>query len=171
MGYKETFKKALDQVFALNGSPHSIALGFAFGFYVSTTPFWGIQTLIALLFAFLLRVSRASALAGVHFHILCFPLLPAFYALEYKIGHVLIDAWPGLWPMDFDATVLKHFDFHDLGPRTAFDLGFPILLGSILIGLPASLIVYRIVAKGAALFQAKRRRGRARQEPNKIDPR
>ena len=65
------------QVIQLRATPHRVALGFAIGVFTACTPFLGVQTVLACLLAFLLRVSMPAALLGTF------------------IGNPL--SWPAIW--------------------------------------------------------------------------
>ena len=56
--------RRLQAALRLDDPPHRIALALAVGVFVSCTPFWGFQTILAVLIAMLLRLNRAATVAG-----------------------------------------------------------------------------------------------------------
>lgn len=65
-------------------SPWRVALALAVGVFISVTPFWGFQTLLALLIAWLCRLNRAVTVAGTWLNLPWFA--PFVYAGALTIG-------------------------------------------------------------------------------------
>ncbi len=114
------------------------------GFYLGFTPFYGVQTWIAILIRALLGWSRIAAVVGVHIHDLYFFLWPTIYALEYRVGRFLMGTYS-----------TPPVDLHHVHWRTAINLGLPILVGSIPIRIPAAVLFYFIVLRAAQAYARK----------------
>ena len=75
-------------------SPWRVALALAVGVFISFTPFWGFQTLLALLVASLARLNRAVTVAGTWLNLPWFA--PFVYAGALKLGAVLLPDLSGV---------------------------------------------------------------------------
>lgn len=129
----------LRKVFHIKDSPESIARGLALGILFGFTPLFGFKTLLSLLLAFGLRGNKIAAVIGASLHDLALPLLPILLRVEYDIGFWLLSQ-PHQLP-----TALHHLHLrpHEwLTWTTFFTVGAPMLLGSLVIGLPVSGLVY-----------------------------
>lgn len=131
------------KLFRINDSPLKIALGFGLGVFTGVMP--GIGPLIALLFAFLLRVNRASALLGS----ILFNTWISFIAflMAIKIGSVVTglnynevyNGWNGL---------IKSFKWEKLFEASVYDVLIPIGVGYLIISfiftIVTTVVVYMI---------------------------
>ena len=71
-------------------SPWRVALALAIGVFLSFTPFWGFQTLLALLMAWIFRLNRAVTLAGTWINLPWFaPFVYAGALMEPVRGRML----------------------------------------------------------------------------------
>src|SRR3989338_5028457 len=84
---KALWEKLLHQ----EASPDQIAGGFALGLFVSFLPFPGLQTLLALAAAFLLRTNKVACLIGLNLHLMVLPVIPLLFWVEYEFGKVILD--------------------------------------------------------------------------------
>ena len=75
-------------------SPWRVALALAVGVFISFTPLWGVQTLLALLVATLTRLNRAVTVAGTWINLPWFA--PFIYAGAVKLGAWLLPDLSGL---------------------------------------------------------------------------
>ena len=75
-------------------SPWRVALALAVGVFLSFTPFWGFQTLLALLVAWICRLNRAVTVAGTWINLPWFA--PFVYAGALKIGAALLPHLSGV---------------------------------------------------------------------------
>lgn len=73
----------------LKSSPRKIALGFALGVFIAHTPTLGLQTVLALSLAALLKVNPVSATLGVYVS------NPFSYALCFRVGAWMVGMSPG----------------------------------------------------------------------------
>jgi hypothetical protein len=68
--------------------PWRIALALALGVFISFTPFWGVQTLLSLLAATLLRLNKAVTVTGAWLNLPWFA--PFVYAGALALGRALV---------------------------------------------------------------------------------
>jgi len=118
-------------------SPWRVALALAVGVFISFTPFWGFQTLLALLVAWLGRLNRAVTLAGTWINLPWFA--PFVYAGALKIGAALLP------------------DLSGLAGLSAW-----LLLGSTALGCAAGVVTW-VIAYAAIRARRARRRRQAEQ--------
>lgn len=119
----------------LQASPETLARGVALGLFISTTPTFGIQTLIALFLAALFRVSKLAAVLAVQFtNALTAPFV---YAGTYYLGAYLLGQPSQENPLsDFSLSTLK-----ELGPSVLAALG----VGGLLVGIILAVMGYFMV--------------------------
>ena len=154
----------IGRVGRLRGSPHAIALGFAFGVLVSFTPFIGTHFIQAAILAFVFRVSViASAFGTFVGNPLTFPFI---WLGSYKLGswllgssgqfsdHELRDGfaqlWDGIWSGSANTLAAA---FEVLWPLIK-----PMTVGGLPLGLVFALIFYYIVRRATEAYQARRSR-------------
>lgn len=134
-GFFRQFKLHLIRLARIKSSPDAVARGMALGIFIGFTPFFGFHILIALFFAFILQQNKIATFVGVW---ITNPLTaPFIYALEYEIGRMLL-AKPAIGVVLFN---------RELTWDTALQLGLPLGLGSIVLGLPVALISYALTLR------------------------
>jgi uncharacterized protein len=77
--------------------PWRVALALSVGVFISFTPFYGVQTILALVVATLLRLNRAITVTGTWLNLPWFA--PFIYAGAIKLGTVLVpdlQGWSGI---------------------------------------------------------------------------
>ena len=123
----------------IEDTPHSIALGVAIGIFFGFTPLWSLKTLLSIAVAWLCKSNKIAAAISVQLHDLILPFMPAIYLWEYKLG---------FWAMH--GSFPRRARFWNLALRdyirweTFFSVGRPLLIGSLILGLPSAAIVYFI---------------------------
>ena len=122
---------------AIRDTPHSVSLGGAIGIFMGFTPLYGIKTLLSFVTAWLLKSNKIAAVIGVTLHDLVLPFAPALHWWEYKVGFWIMH---GHFPrrMGFRHVPLRDY----MQWTTFFTVGQPILIGSLIIGLPISVVAY-----------------------------
>jgi len=126
----------------IEASPHAIAFGVAIGIFFGFTPLWSLKTLLSIGVAWLMGGNKIAAAISVQLHDLILPFMPAIYLWEYKIGFWVLN---GRLPQRFN---MRHLSFRDyIHWETFFTVGRPLLIGSLVIGLPSAAIVY-LVTRG-----------------------
>jgi uncharacterized protein (DUF2062 family) len=135
------FKLRLIHLIRLRSDPDAIGRGMALGLFIGFTPTFGLHLPLALLFAFLLRQNKIAALVGVW---ITNPLTaPVIYGLEYQIGRMLLGQQP-----------LSAFPrISELSWSMALQLGTPLLLGSLVLGLPMAMIGYALTVRFVPCLQ------------------
>ncbi len=135
----------------IEDTPHSIALGVAIGIFFGFTPLWSLKTLLSIAGAWLCRGSKLAAAVSVNLHDLTFPLMPAFFLWEYKFGFW---AMHGHFPRSIRHSTLGLRDY--LHWQTFYSMGRPVLLGSVILGLPAAAVSYFICRALVTRHRARR---------------
>lgn len=131
----------------LDASPHTVALGFAIGVYMSFSPFLGFHLALSGLIAWLLGANVVASLMG---NFLGNPITyPFMWAAIYKAGALLMGS-----PIDSGVQPSGGFSFDMTG---AWDLFMPMLIGSVPVGILAALLFYFPVRTGVRRYQAARR--------------
>lgn len=150
------------QLTAIKAPPESVALGFALGVFLGFTPFFGLKTLLALLLAWLLRSNKLAAFLGVTLHDVLLPFMPALLRLEYQLGY-----WSLNSPHHFAPKMhLRHEHLHaPLHWTAVFASAKPLLVGSIIVGLPLAFASYFIVR---SVLSKTKRIAAARVNPKEL---
>ncbi len=146
----------------LRASPHEIALGCALGAFVSVTPLLGVQTILAVLLATLLRASVPAAIVGTF---VGNPLSwPFIWASTYAMGLQMVGLEGVLDPATFQhnmlvvwAAVIEHSpQLLDATVALLWPLVWPMLAGSIPLGLLTGAVVYYICRNGVQAWRHRR---------------
>lgn len=149
----------------LPGSPHSIALGFAFGTLLSFTPLFGFHIFVAVGFAYVLGGNLLAAALGTAVgNPLTFPIIAA---ISIRLGNAFLGH-----PVDPAAAEDIEARFVVLQfPELFGNLFLPYLIGGLLLGLPAAFVGYLVMRPLAAAYQARRaaRRRKQRQSQDTTD--
>lgn len=129
--------------------PHAMAGGLSIGFFFGFIPTFGFKTLLAIGGALFFRCNTIAAIVGVTVHDVFFWSWPFLFRLEFQIGHWLLSNphafAPKLVKADFRMSEIMQWD-------NFIDVGLPLLVGSIVIALPISLLAY-----GVTLYAMLRR--------------
>lgn len=156
----------------LRGSPEQIARGLAVGTVVAFTPTIGVQTLLALGLATLLRANRPVSIVPTW---LTNPItIPPVYLFTYWVGsHV----WPGPSAEEVGhalrvaAGEIARSDVlalhNQLGTLMALggDVIVAMAIGGLIVGIGAGAVVYFGALRGLAALQARKRRRRRSRVP------
>ncbi|RMG92310.1 MAG: DUF2062 domain-containing protein [Chloroflexi bacterium] len=121
-------------------SPQQVALAFAVGTFISILPTPGVNTLLAVLAAFLFRLHKGALLASLA--VWNVVVVAPFYALSHLIGQAI-------WRMvhvSAQATAVPN-------PTTTLAIGF--LLGNFIIAVFLTSTSYAIVRSSVAAYRQK----------------
>lgn len=136
------------------GSPHAIAGGFSLGLFLALTPTVGVQIVIAIFLATILKVSRPASLVAV---MITNPVtVPPIFTFNYWVGSIFLDG-PSV------KEVYQHFisiaakmaklDFWEVGElikafaTTGQDMLLPLALGSLLVATLAGAVSYVVLLR------------------------
>ncbi len=132
----------------LQDSPHSIALGFAIGVFMSFSPFLGFHLLLSGVAAWILRAHIVASMIG---NFLGNPITyPFMWAAVYQCGALLLGQQAAGGAANLNSSLSQGF-------AEAWEIFLPMLAGSIPIGVGAALLFYFPVKSGVARYQAARR--------------
>jgi uncharacterized protein (DUF2062 family) len=121
--------------------PWRLALSLAVGVFISFTPFYGLQTLLAIGTAIVLRLNRAATVAGTWLNLPWFA--PLVYAGALRLGTLVIPDPQGIrgaWL----AQILSEpgsLSWRDL-PVLLDHVSLPLLVGTSLLGGVAGIVTY-----------------------------
>lgn len=87
----KTFRQNATYIISLKGDAHWLALSFAIGLFIGTTPFYGAHTVLALMAVSIFRFNLPVLLMGAWLTMP--PILPFIYYAGYRIGRFVL---PGL---------------------------------------------------------------------------
>jgi uncharacterized protein (DUF2062 family) len=90
----QRWRARLSALWSHDESPWRTALGLAVGVFLSFTPFWGFQTVLALVLATLFGLNRAVTVAGTWLNLPWFA--PFVYAGAVKLGALMLPDLSGL---------------------------------------------------------------------------
>lgn len=129
--------RRLQVLLGIDDTPHRIALSFAIGVFLAFFPIYGTHTALALLAAYVFRVSRAPALLGIWVN------NPWTIIPMYMTGTIL-----GCEMLGVSASELSSLDWHQAVHSfhglldTLRPYLWPFLVGNTVLGLLAAVIAY-----------------------------
>jgi len=149
---RKIFRGQSTKLFVIKDTPQSIALGAAIGVLLGFTPLFGLKTLLALLLAAVFRVNKIASVVAVSLQDMVLPLWPVMLRLEFAIGYWLLHD-PHQWPPRLD---LHRVDYRLwLHWKQFAAVGGPTLLGSVILGVPTSLLAFFLIRTVVARRQAR----------------
>ena len=122
----------------LDARPRQIAAGFSIGIAAGFLPLNPSPIVVATAVAWLLKQNIVAAVAGAAMAILYIPLLPLIWLAEYRLGTLIL---PVQHPLTLDQARL--WDVLQKG----WDVYAAMLVGSIIIAAPITLIAYLVVKR------------------------
>jgi uncharacterized protein len=125
----------------LDATPDQIAGGFSIGIFASFLPLNPSPTLTAIVVAWLLKRNVMAAIAGAAAAILFLPLLPLIWLAEYRLGKLIL---PVKHPVTLDQARLWEV------LQKGWDVYAAMLVGSIIIATPVTLLTYLVIKRLAA---------------------
>ncbi len=141
----------------MHRSPHTVALGLAIGAFVAVLPVVGIQMLMAVGIAWILRGSAAAALAGTF---VANPLTyPGLWLASYEMGCMILGVGSvfggGLEALSQARLSVAAVSL-DLLAESGWRLWKPMLIGAVPLGLAAAAISYVLGRRLVMSYQAGR---------------
>jgi uncharacterized protein (DUF2062 family) len=137
----------------LRGKPEALARGLACGVFAGLFPFFGSQTLLAVLLAFLFRGNKILALVGPWISN-PFTSVP-IYAFNFYIGKWLLN--------DHTSTEINWRSWEDI-KELGIEIIWPLFVGCVVVGLVCAIISYflglRLIRRVRASHQQRYRRKR-----------
>ena len=146
------------RLLAIRDTPEAIAGGVAIGIFFWFPPLFGLKTVGAILFAWLTRSNILAAVIAVTLHDVLLPLMFVIYRWEYCLGYWLLNT-PHHWPQRLSrANWLLHHRWADwrIFWRTFSTIGKPLLVGSVIFGIPVALISFVVTRKIVRRHQQKK---------------
>lgn len=141
-GFFRQFKLNVIRLARIKSHADAVARGLALGVFIGLTPTFGLQIFLSLGLAYLLRQNKLATFVGVW---VTNPLTaPFIYGLEYEVGRILLDI-PAVYS----------FDFH-LSWKMGSRVFGPMLLGSVVLGIPAAIIAYLLGLKFVPVLRKSR---------------
>jgi uncharacterized protein len=135
-------------------SPARLAAALAVGAFIGYTPFWGVQMVLALILATLLRLNRTVTVAGTWLNLPW--TAPLVYAAALRIGHVVVPDPEGVRSAGLASLLADPVAF---GWRRALsvlsDMSTPFLVGTTIVASCVAVVTFCVVFGVAG----RRRRG------------
>jgi uncharacterized protein (DUF2062 family) len=135
-----------------------MALGVSVGMFFGFVPLIGLKTLLAMGTARVMRGNIIAAAIAVTLHDVVLPLAPLLLRWEYQIGYWLLSHPhqfpPSLKMGHYSPSVWLHWN-------SFFTIGFPLLLGSVVVALPAAVLSYTLTLRW---FEKRQKRMREKAE-------
>ncbi|HPF40792.1 MAG TPA: DUF2062 domain-containing protein [Phycisphaerae bacterium] len=165
----------VQRILHLDDSPHRIAFGVFLGFVVGWTPTMGLQIVIYLLLAYLLRANRASGLLPVF---LTNPITAVpVYLLNWQIGRWILHP-NGLSPAtiaaqreairnfvgNFRLSRLLDADFWSSAGAAFHAFGMELVVGCLVVGVACGVAGYIAAYYGVIAYRKRRAQRMARLE-------
>ena len=148
------------RVLSLNDTPHRIALGVAIGIFVAWTPTMGLQMVLAVAMAFLLK---ANKLVGIPFVWISNPatIFP-IYVPNYWVGCKLLGKQPDAWDaireaIKFDGSALDRIQ---LWYSTTSSIFWELWIGSLVVALILGVMTYFAVYRMIVVYRGRLHRRR-----------
>lgn len=142
-GPRERISQMWVRMRQLEGNPHYVALGMAIGVFISITPIIPLQTVVAIVLAFLVRGSKSAAVLGTW---LSNPLtIPLVYYANYQLGCVLLGHQATLDNIAFDS----FSQMMELG----LEVTWAMIIGSLVIGGSLGVVAYLVTFRAFKTFR------------------
>ena len=122
----------------LDAQPEAIATGFSIGIFASFLPLNPSPLIVATVAAWLLKRNVVAAVAGAVASILYIPLLPLIWLAEYRLGKLIL-------PVRHELTLNQARLWNVV--RNSWDVYAAMLIGSIIIATPITLLTYWAVKR------------------------
>ena len=164
MNLRRWFQDHSLKLLAIRDTPEAIAGGVAIGIFFWFPPLLGLKTVGAIFFAWLTRSNILAAVIAVTLHDVLLPVMIVVYRWEYCLGFWILSS-PHHWPQRLShENWILHRRWTDWGGffKTFAVIGKPMLLGSLLLGVPTAVVSFFITRN---FVEHHRRKKLARTAP------
>lgn len=145
--WSRSTRYVVHRVRRLSATPHAVALGFAAGVFVASTPFMGFHMIMATLLAWVIGGSIVAAILGTFIgNPLTYPL---FWISTYEIGSIMLGGGHEKLRLDFSEGI---FQADQIWAAVQ-----PMTLGAIPVGLALGALSYALVRPAVNAYQHRRR--------------
>lgn len=143
----------LSALLHLDDPPRRIARSLAVGVFIGCTPFWGLQTALSIVVAWVFGLNRVAAVTGTWLNLPW--VAPFVYGASLKVGGVLVPDPEGMRAAWLDY-LLEHWQYVSWHDALALfrELSLALLVGTLVVGAVAAVGAYAV-----ALFILSARRG------------
>lgn len=138
LSLKQRIRTTWQKLSHLDARPDQIAAGFSIGIAASFLPLNPSPIIVATVVAWLLKRNVIAAVAGGTVAILYTPLVPLMWLAEYRVGKLIL---PVQHPLVLDQARLWDV------LQKSWDVYAAMLVGSIIIATPVTLLTYLIVKR------------------------
>jgi uncharacterized protein (DUF2062 family) len=141
----------------LDDPPWRLALSLAVGVFISFTPFYGLQTALAIGAALALRLNRAATVAGTWLNLPWFA--PVIYAGALRLGTLVVPDPSGVRGAWLDHVLAQpgSLSWRDV-PVLLDYMSLPLLVGTSMLGSVAGVVTYvvslRLISRRRASREA-----------------
>ncbi|MFP4474303.1 MAG: DUF2062 domain-containing protein [Desulfatibacillaceae bacterium] len=142
---RRVIRRAYHRFLRITGDPRDVALGFSLGIFIGMSPFFGVHTLLAILFATIFRWNRVAAAVGVQ--ITNFATAPLLYGFTYWVGRFFVSPTPPNGGPPAEVSVSRFYDLLFKAP----DVVWTMCVGGFVVGLPLAFVAYSLSYK--AIFE------------------
>ena len=146
IGRRGTLRRRLRALLQLSDPPWRIALALAIGVFIGCTPFWFVQTLLALLVAAVFRLSKAATVTGAWFNLPWFA--PIVYGAALKVGTLVVPGHEAAAAEALTRLLAQPDAFHW---REALVLlrgtSLTLLVGTTIVGIGAAAVTYVVALR------------------------
>jgi uncharacterized protein (DUF2062 family) len=146
---KKKLKSVIVQLISINDHPRNIALGYALGIFLATTPFVGCKAFIAIGITYILKWNKVASVIGV-FHVNGINGA-AFYGLVYATGNYALGYHNSfVFPDQLNVKSLINCFI------ASSEIFYSLLVGGLIFGIPLCIAAYwlvKIALKKAALIK------------------
>jgi uncharacterized protein (DUF2062 family) len=141
------YNKLIRPIFTINDTPHSIALGVAFGMFVALTPTVGLQILTIAVIGTLIKANRIIGfiLCWISNPITLIPMYYGYYWLGGKVLNIQLLTF-GTFSDKIDRIVetTEKFGYLVLFKQLGYEFALPLWVGSLIIAFVVSAPLYPI---------------------------
>jgi uncharacterized protein (DUF2062 family) len=138
--FRRRVRKIWQKLSQLDARPGQVAAGFSIGIAAGFLPLNPSPIIVATAAAWLLKRNVIAAIAGAAMAILYIPLLPLIWVAEYRLGKLIL---PVQHPLTLDQARLWDI------LQKSWDVYVAMLVGSVLIATPVTLLTYLVVKRFA----------------------